>query len=278
MIGKRTLYITIVFIIILIIKTDVIANGLFISPFYLEVDNAKVESGIAFEITIKAENEYAQKILENIDPFEDVTFEGISHSFIFPQGNGVYTMILDNLGEKELFASIIYQGNYYYTDKIKVEVIPPDYENKEIFIISELSDQTVYQNQVLIHSINLYSNDEDVTYSWDMFSNYMNIFNETIESGESYEVYAYGKKRIKTIILYDILIPGYIRDNVIASYRVTIPAEENNLEKDIIFDTGEHNLEIIPLPEENKPDRFSGLVGTLEIKSQINKSSISLNE
>src|SRR5690554_6622994 len=207
MIGKKIFFLTIIFISILFIRITVIADELLVNTFYLEIIDTKVEKRVGFDLFLKARSEKGQAILDKIDPDYDVSFEGISYSSINVWDNNVYTVILYTLGKKEISACIDYQGNSYYTDKIKIEVVTPDYENNDIFLISELSDQSVYHNQVVLHNINLYSLNKDIKYEWSIFGDYINIYSETIESGESYEVFAYGKNMVKTVILSDVLQP-----------------------------------------------------------------------
>lgn len=280
MIGKKIFFLIIIFISILFIRITVIADELLVNTFYLEIIDTKVEKGAGFDIFLKARSEKGQAILDKIDPDYDVSFEGISYSSINVCDNNVYTVILYTLGKKEISACIDYQGNSYYTDKIKIEVVTPDYENNDIFLISELSDQSVYHNQVVLHNINLYSLNKGIKYEWMRNGDFVNIYSETIESRESYEVFVYGRDMVKTVILSDVLqaLNTGGEDYIIPASRITLPAEENNLEKEKVFDTGEFTLELIPLPEENKPDGFNGLVGSLEIKSEFDKNSISLDE
>ncbi|GMQ55894.1 hypothetical protein AN1V17_02860 [Vallitalea sediminicola] len=294
MTGKR-MKVRISFILCLITTLILFVEGSVLAKkdaeFRLDIDSLNLEEGVSTNLVFSIINANGCKdlVIDGLDNF-DVLSTNQSTSTRIINGDATsqidvnYILMPKKAGKFTLQGSINYKGDTRKTNTLEVNVREKnDDVNKEeiknLFLKTLISDDEIYFGQKIGLTYELYSRYNIVKYGFvDQIGFDDFIVNEVsdddlkgnfvIVDGNKYVKYEAKKMYLSPIKTGKVTIPSY-------KFQANIATEDFfNSSKPVYLGTTEKELTIKPLPEDNKPDDFSGLVGDLKIEANYNKNQL----
>lgn len=296
MAGKKTNF-KIVFITTLLI-TFLLAANIPVRgntpEFRLDIDSLKLSRGESTTLAVSIVNAQNAEIvdIEGIDNFRIVstsTSDGtqIINSQVTHTRTYRHVIMPKFTGEFTLVAKIRYNGNIYKTNELTVTVTdsPPaeEEEAKDLFIKTVLSENEIYSGQKAVLTYEFYSrfNIERLGFLDDIKLDSF-ITKEIEDDSLSYDfLYINGKRYVKYFVKQIFLTP--IKAGLYEIPQYTFQANVStggffDSSKPYYLETEPAELKVNPLPTDNKPDNFSGLVGSLNITSNYSKRQIDIKD
>lgn len=296
MTGKknRDRFVAMAFIVVMIVSWMPFSNvyGEVALP-KLIVDSTKVNVGSSFSLTLEAENMDGAKWkgVSGLETFDVLSTSRSSNMSII---NGKTTKInqlqstimTKQAGEYELVGYIDYKGKTYKTNKVNIIVAEKDEQSnigdengEKVFLKTKLSKENVYFGEKIILTYELYSQYRIDNFGFENTLEFDGcITNPVAKDGlRSNYVTINNQKYVKYEVYKTILTPSKIG---------TINIPSNNLEvilstgdffsqgKSIFVSSEEKKINVKSLPIENKPAKFSGLVGTVNLTGTYNQDTI----
>ncbi|HOA97236.1 MAG TPA: BatD family protein [Acetivibrio saccincola] len=296
MAGKKTNF-KIVFITTLLI-TFLLAANIPVwgntPEFRLDIDSLKLSRGESTTLAVSIVNAQNAEIvdIEGIDNFRIVstsTSDGtqIINSQVTHTRTYRHVIIPKFTGEFTLVAKIRYNGSIYETNELTVTVTdsPPaeEEEAKDLFIKTVLSENEIYYGQKAVLTYEFYSrfNIERLGFLDDIKLD--SFITQEIENDNlSYDfLYINGKRYVKYIVKQIFLTPIKAGSFEIPQYTFQANVSTGGFfdsSKPYYLETEPVELKVNPLPTDNKPTNFSGLVGNLNITSNYTKQQIDIKD
>jgi hypothetical protein len=223
----------------------------------------------------------------------------VSSSVVF-----TYILVPGNTGDYSLGPfSINYQGKTYSTDPINIKVLPrsaqssgPEEQNvqqqpqhgKEIFIEAYVDKLTAYVNEqitltfAVYQAVNLLDNP---TYNPPVTTGF---WAEDMPPQRKYYKVINGTRYLVTEIKTALFATGP-GEFAVGSARLEATVEDMNRVlqdpfgmfksgKPVILATEPIKIEIVPLPEQNKPSDFKGDVGDFDVSMSVDKTAVEENQ
>jgi len=265
------------------------------TQFQISIDNDQLQVGVSANLVVSLANAQDAKITEfsGLDNF-DVLSNSQSQSTQIMNGAASYQTDINyaimpkTAGDFTLQATVEYNGKSYQTNALQVSVSQADTqtdtqtdsaEASDIFLKTNLSDKEIYYGQKLALSYELYTR-----YN---LENYGFLNSVTVDNFVSNEV---SQDKLTSAIVM-------LGDNKYAKYEVTkmfltpiktgtytIPSFnfQANASTGDFFSTSQPyylqsdsaDIKVKPLPQDNQPSDFSGIVGKLNIEASYDKQAV----
>jgi hypothetical protein len=212
-------------------------------------------------------------------------------------------------------ASIQYQGNTFKTEPLKITVVkgsqkPDDQKSsgisneeiaKNLFIRASIDKNRIYQSEQVTVTYKLYTRlNIAAQMSVDKLPQYQGFWAEEIETSRNIAFTSEvvdGKQYRVGILKKAALFPNQSGKLEVTPLELTIPIQiqkkknPNNIWDDFFGDpfgrseiieyptkSNTVKVDVLPLPENNKPDSFKGAVGRYDFTATIDKSKLKTNE
>jgi hypothetical protein len=217
--------------------------------------------------------------------------------FLSPKSQGKFTI-------KQ--ATIEIDGEIYKTLPIEITVTTavrkPNGENdadnvasENVHLVAEISNTNPYLNEAITIVYKLYvSHEVSITRSWREIDSpkYADFWSQSIDNrGDSkiYEGTYQGKDYRYVILRRTVLYPQKIGKLQIEPLVLDVPIDVMSNRRDIFgrrmmthvnktISAGNRTINVKPLPENGKPDNFTGAVGDYNFSVKVNKDRLDANE
>jgi hypothetical protein len=217
--------------------------------------------------------------------------------FLAPQRQGNFT-----IGQ----ASIEIDGEIYKSPPVSVQVtsaveIPKDGNNADylasenVHLVAEVSNANPYLNEAITVVYKLYvSNEVSITSNWREIDTpkYADFWSQNIDNQGNFKIYEgqYNGEDYRYVILRTtVLYPQKTGELNIEPLTLDVPIDVRSNKRDLFgrflmtrvnktISAGNRTITVKPLPQEGKPDNFSGAVGNFSFKVTTNKSKLDANE
>ncbi|WBW98256.1 BatD family protein [Oceanirhabdus sp. W0125-5] len=239
-----------------------------------------------------------EKDLGNVEISELDNFEvlSIGRATIIPRTiNGksmfeqsfVYTVIPKKAGEFKLKGIVMCDGVTYESNELTVKVQDKDADEEErindTFIETNISHDEIYFGEKVVVGYELYSRSNIENYRFltevkidEVITNHIpedKLSKDFINvNGNDYTKYEVKKMFIFPVKVGTITIPNY-------EFKANVSTKDFfKSGKPVYLQTQGKEIKVKPLPLENKPDDFSGIVGNLNIKSEYSQKEINYGD
>ncbi len=217
--------------------------------------------------------------------------------FLSPQRQGNFT-----IGQ----ASIEVDGEIYKSPPVSVQVtaavdIPKDGNNADylasenVHLVAEVSNANPYLNEAITVVYKLYvSNEVSITSNWREIDTpkYADFWSQNIDNQGNFKIYEgkYNGEDYRYVILRTtVLYPQKTGELNIEPLTLDVPIDVRSNKRDLFgrflmtrvnktISAGNRTITVKPLPQEGKPDNFSGAVGNFSFKVTTNKTKLDANE
>ncbi|MAN59876.1 MAG: BatD protein [Flavobacteriaceae bacterium] len=217
--------------------------------------------------------------------------------FLSPQAIGTYT-----IGQ----ATIDIDGEIYKTIPIEVTVtsaveVPKDGNNADyvasenVHLVAEISNLNPYLNEAITVTYKMYvSRDVSISGNWRELDSpkYADFWSQTINPQGNLKVYdgKYQGQEYRYVILRTtVLYPQKTGELDIEPLTLDVPIDVPGNKRDLFgrrlvtrvnqtISAGKRTINVKPLPNEGKPDTFTGAVGDFKFSVQANKNILNANE
>ena len=167
--------------------------------------------------------------------------------------------------------------------------------SENVHLIAEVSKTNPYLNEAITVVYKLYvSNDVSITRSWQEIDNpkFEDFWSQNIADKGKQQIFEgtfKGKPYRYVILRKVVLYPQKTGALIIEPLTLDIPIDVQGNSRDIFgrrrmtrvnrtISAGKRTITVKPLPLEEKPDNFSGAVGTFNFNVSTNKSTLDANE
>jgi len=294
MTGNR---IKLIFLILILIVTILgsQASVLAANPeFRLDVDSLNLQKGVSTNLVLSMVNAQGAKLLsiEGLDNFEILnsgqsTSTSIVNGDITQKTDIRYVIMPKTAGQFTLQGTVEYKGTQYRTNKITVNVGESgnigEGEAEDLFIKTIISDDEIYSGQKLVLSYELYScyNIEDYGFLDNVEVDGFILSEIPQDKLRANYTYIGDKKYVKYEVKQMYLSPVKTGTFTIPEYNFQVNISTGGFfssSQPYYLRTESKELTVKPLPQENKPADFSGIVGNLEIESEYSRKEVSYGD
>lgn len=260
------------------------------AQFKLDADSLSIKTGVSTNLVITMVNAQSAEVaevrgLENFDVISssESTSTQIVNGNVTKQKAIYFVLMPKKAGQFTLQASIEYNGNTYQTNELKINVSESSSETggeiEDLFIKTLLSDNEIYFGQKVALSYELYSRYSIENYGFLDSINIDGFILNEVPQDELKGSYVYlgDKKYIKYEARQMYLTPIKTGAFTIPSYNFQVNVSTGNFfnsSKPFYFQTDFMELNVKPLPLENQPEDFSGIVGKLDLESSYSRNEI----
>lgn len=217
--------------------------------------------------------------------------------FLAPQRQGNFT-----IGQ----ASIEINGEIYKSPPVSVQVtaavdIPKDGNNADylasenVHLVAEVSNANPYLNEAITVVYKLYvSNEVSITSNWREIDTpkYADFWSQNIDNQGNFKIYEgkYNGEDYRYVILRTtVLYPQKTGELNIEPLTLDVPIDVRSNKRDLFgrflmtrvnktISAGNRTITVKPLPQEGKPDNFTGAVGNFSFRVTTNKTKLDANE
>ncbi len=217
--------------------------------------------------------------------------------FLQPKSKGTFTI-------KQ--ATIEINGQTYKTQPVTIQVTkavkkPNDPNNSDsvaqenVHLVAEVSNRSPYLNEAITVTYKLYvSNRVSITSRWREIDipKYADFWSQNIDNQGNFKVYngTYKGEDYRYVILRrTVLYPQKTGKLIIEPLVLDIPIDVETTKRDFFgrpittrvnktISAGNVTIQVKPLPEENKPEDFTGAVGDFQFTMSTNKTTLDANE
>ncbi|MEZ4777988.1 MAG: BatD family protein [Flavobacteriaceae bacterium] len=217
--------------------------------------------------------------------------------FLAPQSQGNFT-----IGQ----ASIEVDGQVYKSPPVSVQVtaaveIPKDGNNADylasenVHLVAEVSNANPYLNEAITVVYKLYvSNEVSITSNWREIDTpkYADFWSQNIDNQGNLKIYEgkYNGEDYRYVILRTtVLYPQKTGELNIEPLTLDVPIDVRSNRRDLFgrylmtrvnktISAGNRTISVKPLPQEGKPENFTGAVGNFDFKVTTNKTQLDANE
>ncbi|WP_224488441.1 BatD family protein [Robertkochia flava] len=201
-------------------------------------------------------------------------------------------------------ATVEIDGNTYKTLPVAVEVTeavsdpnaPPsanDVAEEKLHLVAEVSDSNPYLNEAISVEYKLYISPDINIYDFIPVDNptYNNFWSQNIEvkrlkaENGLYQGKQYRYVVLKQVVLYPQRSGKLEIEPLTLEVKVEVPTNRRNIFGERVYTqthvkvaTDKRTIRVKPLPEEGKPENFSGAVGKFDFDVILSKSDLRANE
>jgi len=295
---SRKILSVITFIIFMLTTCILSVNSMvFAAPdpeFRIDIDSLNLEKGVSTQLILTMTNAKGAKVtrINGIENF-DVVSKGNSISTQIVNGVTTYkeeiyyTIIPKSTGQFTLQGIIEYNGKTYQTNELQVDVsetkTSESGEVSDIFIKTILDDNEVYVGQKVVLAYELYTRYSIEDYGFlDDFSINDVIATDVSQDKLKAEVtYVNGNKYAKYEVKKTIITPIKSGTYTIPAFNFQVNVSTGDFFRSyrpVYLQTESKQLTVKPLPLENKPEDFSGIVGNLNVEAKYSKQEVDLGD
>jgi len=267
------------------------------AQFLLTTDNENMQTGASANLTvsmINAQNATVSEIsgLDNFDVLSN------SQSQSAQSINGVstyetdiiYALMPKSTGDYTLQATVEYDGKTYQTNELKVSVTESvgqtdsgETSDSDLYIKTNLSGKEMYLGQKMALSYELYTRYNLENYNFLEDVNIDGFVSNEISEDKLTSGYAtvsgnkYARYELKQMFLSPIKTGTY----TIPSFNFQANASTGDFfstSKPYYLQTDAEKITVKPLPSDNQPSDFSGIVGKLNIDATYDKQEINYGD
>jgi hypothetical protein len=262
--------------------------------FILSIDDLSLEMGVSTNLVLSLVNAPDAKVLK---------IEGLEDFDVLSSSQSAYTSIINNkatykkdynyiiipkkTGEFTLCAVVEYKGRTYRSNELKITVKEasedPAGDVKDLFIKTNISAEEIYFGQKAVLTYELYSR-----YSIEDFGflDSINIdgfmLNETKkEDLKASYVYLQDKKYIKYEARQIILSPLKTGTFTIPACNFQVNVSTGDFfrsSRPVYLQTESREITVKPLPSDNRPADFSGIIGNLNLESEYSRNELDIGD
>jgi len=253
--------------------------------FRLDIDNLYLSEGTSTNLVVSLKDAKGAELIEveGLDNFEVLSRKSGTQTTIINMKRSYsreyhYVIMPKRVGEFTLQGVVKYKGKTYRTNKLEVKVekrkISHKQENSNIFIRTTLSKDKIYFGQKVILKYDLFTRYNLDNYGFLDNPNFNDFISQVKNQDQLKANYVYldGKKYIKYEVRQVILTPTKTGTLEIPSYPFQANISTGDFfssSKATYFKTESKSIEVLPLPQEGQPDDFTGIVGDLELDSNL---------
>ncbi len=265
------------------------------AQFLLSIDNENLQTGVSVNLTvsiINAQNATVSEIsgLDNFDVLSNTQSQAVQSI------NGVstyetdinYALMPKSTGDYTLQATIEYNGKTYQTNELKVSVTESSEQtdsndsvasDSDLYIKANLSGKEMYLGQKIALSYELYTRYNLVDYGFLDAVNIDGFVSNEISEDKLSSGYATvsGKKYARYELKQMFLSPIKTGTYTIPSFNFQANVSTGDFfstSQPYYLQTDSEELTVKPLPTDNKPSDFSGIVGKLNIDATYDKQEV----
>jgi len=282
-----------VFILFIITAVIFLAEGMVLAEepqFRLDIDSLNLQMGTSASLVLSTVNvrDAEVKDIEGLQNF-NVLSTSQSTSTRIVNGKTTYQKDINYIimpkktGQFTLQGIVEYKGSTYRTNILQINVDKGSDNEKgvadDLFLKTILPDDKIYFGQKTILSYELYSryNIENFGFLDDI--NIAGFIISDVPQDKLKANYAYigGNKYVKYEARQMFLSPIKTGEFTIPAYNFQVNVSTGdffNSSKPVYLQTESRELTVIPLPVENQPADFSGLVGKLALQSEYSRNEI----
>lgn len=262
--------------------------------FMLNIDDLNLQMGVSTNLVVTLMNVQNAKVksiegLENFDILStsQSTSTSIVNNKVTYKQDIYYIIIPKKTGQFTLRANVEYNGKTYRTNELTITVMEAKEnlsgEASDLFIKTNISANEVYLGQKVVLTYELYSR-----YSIENFG-----FLDTIsidgfmqkdiaqEDLKASYVYINDKKYVKYETRQIILSPIKTGAFTIPAYNFQANVSTGDFfrsSRPVYLQTEALELTVKPLPSDNRPGNFSGLVGELNLESGYSRTELNYGD
>ncbi|BDU50333.1 BatD family protein [Haliovirga abyssi] len=284
----------IIFIILLMINSIVMLAAT--PSITLDIDTIQIPIGETANLSVALNNMKGAKALSinGLNNFKVVSKSSSTQTTIinFKKTESVnynYTILATQKGEYPLKATVKYKGKIYESNILNISVTKASQQTgfaKNIFLKTVISKDKIYFGEKLILAYDLYTRYNVNSYG---FTDKMNLDKFMVKTTDqdklkgSY-VYINGKKYVKKRVYESILTPLNSGEIKIPSFAFQANIATNddfgffNTTKPKILMTKEKIVNVLKLPLDGQPKNFTGIIGNLNIESNILSKNINYGD
>lgn len=268
---------------------SVLAQG---PQFRLDIDSLNLQTGVSTNLVLSMTDAKGAEV-EEISGLENFDVISSGSSTVTQIINGAttyredinYVIMPKSEGEFTLRGSVKYNGKAYETNELQINVSPANKNNTEegeaedLFVKTILSANEIYFGQKVVLAYELYTRYNIENFGF-LNNTCMNGFisSDMPEDNLKAEiVYLNGEKYARYEVKQTILSPVKAGTYTIPAYNFQVNVSTGNLfnsSKPVYLQTESKELAVKPLPSENQPADFSGLVGELKLESKYSKQEV----
>jgi len=292
MTGKK-FKVKISFIVLIITAVILLTEGSVLAKepeFRLNIDSLNLEKGVSTNLVFSIVNANSGKAiaikgLENFDVLSTSQSSAVRiiNDDRTNQKDITYSIMPKNTGQFTLQGRVEYNGITYETNELQIKVSEGSSttkgESEDIFIKTLLSNEEIYFGQKVTLEYELYSRYNIENFGFldnvniDQFilsdvpqdklnANYVSI------NGNKYVKYEAKQMYLSPIKTGTVTIPAY-------NFQVNVSTGDFfSSSKPIYLQTESKEIKVKPLPLENQPADFSGIVGNLNLESNYSKQEV----
>lgn len=266
--------------------------------FRLDIDSLNLQQGVSAELVLSIIDGKGADIeaIEGIDNFDVLaTMQSTSTQII----NGdttrettvTYTIMPKNTGDFTLKGKVNYKGKTYETNELQINVNETSQTNEldqeaveEIFIKTQLSKDELFFGEKAVLSYTLYSRYNIENYGFTEAVNIDGLMLEDIPEDQlkSEIVYVNGEKYakydVKQIILSTLKTGTYTIPAYNFQANISTSSGFFSTSKPVYLQTEEKQITVNPLPLDNQPSNFSGIVGDLNIEANYSGQELDVED
>lgn len=262
--------------------------------FRLDMDSLNLEKGVSANLVFSLVNAKGSEVTD---------VKGLEHFDIISKSNSTSTQIINgdvtyekdfnyvimpkNTGQFTLKGIVKYNGKTYETNELQVNVNKGDNvkkgEGKNLFIKTFPSKAEVYFGQKVVLSYELYSRYNIEKFGFVDSVNMKDFISKDIPEDKLNANYTYinGNKYVKYEAKQMMLSPIRTGTFTIPAYNFQVNVSTGdffNSSKPFYLQTDSKKLTVKPLPQENQPEDFSGIVGKLNLEANYNKQEVNYGD
>jgi hypothetical protein len=290
--GKRVL-ISLICIIITLLYTQllVLADE---PEFILSIDSLSLDMGVSTNLVLSLVNAQNAKVLkidglENFDVLSSSqsTSTSIINNKATYKKEHYYTIMPKKTGEFTIQASMEYKGITYLTNELKITVKETREDTtgelKDLFIKTNISAEEIYFGQKAVLTYELYSRYNIEDFGFLDSINIDGFMMNDVKQGDLKASYAYlqDKKYVKYEARQIILSPLKTGTSTIQAYNFQVNVSTGDFfrsSKPFYLQTESREITVKPLPLDNQPSNFSGIIGNLNIESNYSKNELNIGD
>lgn len=247
----------------------------FSSDLKVYVDKREVEINKTFTLTVEINSNVENFTLPKVPDFvvmpKDSYKRGNTTIYTYefaPKAEGFFKIPSISFGDT---TTIPINIKVYTKNKTEQSYLSRDFHSS----VDAFTDTNIiYVNQVLYYTLSFKTNKDlasNPNYVLPMFQDFWKNKSKTksgykLINGENY-------------FTFEVTTPLYpMREGILNIEPSSVSIQYLSSKKTVKFETKKLNLKVLPLPENGKPENFSGAVGKYEISSTVNKKVLKVNE
>lgn len=294
MTGKHIKYkilMTLLICLVLTLSTVALAAGQEVS-LELTGTDLTIGNSVSMTITVDGSVKVDNVSVQHLDKFEVLsTSQSSSTNIVNGSRTDMVQIHLDLMpktrGDYPLVAIIESGKDTFESNAITVHIgekkATPEGETEDIFIKTNISDESSYFGEKLVLTYELYTNKNIAGYDFTEPLELDGFITEEFSRDKLNQNYVdiNGVQYIKIEAKKMMLNPTTTGEFVIPSRRFQVNVGSGGFyetSQPVYFETDEVTIKVAPVPSENKPADFSGLVGQVSVQGGYDKSEVAYGD